>query len=259
MGGICPDRQTSRLLSEAGFAHAFFTRRGGVSGGPYASLNFSISVGDTPENVGRNLASAAEALGVEAGRIYFMSQVHGDRTYVLDGNEQPSEVLLEQGDAIVATDPTLACAVRTADCVPLLLADAKSGAVAAVHAGWRGLVSGVIASAVLALRTHSGRDPELIAAIGPHISLAAFEVSEDVAEALERAAPGLPVVNRLEPKPHVDLRLIARAQLSAEGVSTEHIEDVVGCTFGDPERYFSFRRDGARSGRHLHAIVPRRP
>jgi YfiH family protein len=246
----------SALLRDAGFRHAFFTRNGGVSAGAYASLSFSIAAGDSAKNVRLNLQRAAFALGVEPERIHFMSQVHGRAVHTLSGEESQSEVLALEGDALVSSATNLACAVRSADCVPVLLADRRSGRVAAAHAGWRGAVAGIVTSSVRALR-ELGPNAELIAAIGPHISQAAFEVSDDVAEAILAASRDSSIVDRTREKPHVDLRRMLRAELRAEGLADSAIEDVWGCTVTDPARFFSFRRDGKQSGRHLSAIVPR--
>jgi len=246
----------SRLLREAGFRHAFFTRNGGVSEGAYRSLSFSIAAGDDPLHVARNLERAAAALGVQSARIHFLSQVHGSVTHTLSGAESQAELIRVEGDALASRAAGLACGVRSADCVPVLLADRRSGAVAAAHAGWRGAVNGIVSSAVAALRTLAP-DPDLIAAIGPHISQAAFEVSEDVAQTLLKAARDPEIVDRTREKPHVDLRRMLRAELAALGVSDGSIDDVWGCTVLEPARFFSFRRDGKASGRHLSAIVPR--
>jgi len=246
----------SALLRDAGFKHAFFTRRGGVSEGAYSSLSFSVAAGDSEANVAQNLERAAAVLGVTSTRIHFLSQVHGRVAYILSGNEVQSELVQREGDALASRAPGLACGVRSADCVPVLLADRRSGAVAAAHAGWRGAVKGVVSSAVEALRTLAP-GAELIAAIGPHISLAAFEVSEDVAEKLLNASRDPEIVDRSKPKPHVDLRRMLRAELHALGLAHSQIDDVPGCTFLQPEQFFSFRRDGKASGRHLSAIVPR--
>jgi copper oxidase (laccase) domain-containing protein len=137
-----------------------------------------------------------------------------------------------------------------------LLADRRSGAVAAAHAGWRGAVQGIVSASIEALRALAP-DPDLIAAIGPHISLAAFEVSEDVAETILKASRDPDIVDRSRPKPHLDLRRMLRAELRWQGLKDAAIDDVWGCTVLEPERFFSFRRDGKASGRHLSAIVPR--
>lgn len=246
----------SALLREAGFRHAFFTRHGGVSTGPYASLSFSIAAGDEPNNVRQNLERAGAALGVTGARIHFLSQVHGRAVHTLRGTEDQAELISVEGDALVSKAPGLACAVRSADCVPILIADRRSGAVGAAHAGWRGAVQGVVTEAVTALRALAP-DADLIAAIGPHISAAAFEVSDDVAETILRASLDPNIVDRSRAKPHVDLRRMLRAELGSLGLANDAIDDVHGCTVLEPERFFSFRRDGKASGRHLSAIVPR--
>ena len=246
----------SALLRNAGFRHAFFTRNGGVSQGAYRSLSFSIAAGDSPDNVQRNLERAGVALGVPGARVHFLSQVHGRVALTLTGSELQADLIRVEGDALVSRSPGLACGVRSADCVPVLLADRRSGAVAAAHAGWRGVASGVVSATVGALRALSP-DLDLVAAIGPHISLAAFEVSDDVAETLLSASHDPHVVDRSRAKPHVDLRRMLHAELHTHGLSESQIDDVWGCTVSEPEQFFSFRRDGKASGRHLSAIVPR--
>jgi polyphenol oxidase len=246
----------SRVLRDAGFRHAFFTRNGGASEGAYRSLSFSIAAGDDAQHVSQNLERAAVALGVASRRVHFLSQVHGNLTHTLSGNETQAELVRVEGDALASRAPGLACGVRSADCVPVLLADRKSGAVAAAHAGWRGAVNGIVSSAVAALRALAP-NPDLIAAIGPHISVAAFEVSEDVAQTLLEASLDPEIVDRTRAKPHVNLRRMLRAELLGLGLADGSIDDVSGCTVLEPARFFSFRRDGKASGRHLSAIVPR--
>jgi YfiH family protein len=252
------NRLESRLLRQAGFAHAFFTRSGGVSTGPYASLNFSSSVGDTRDNVAKNVAIAAEILGTKSTNMYFLSQVHGRDVVLVTGAEHPARVLELRGDAVLTASAGVACGVRSADCVPVLFGEIRSGVVAAAHAGWRGLVAGVLRATIRKLREHAGPGAQLIAAIGPHISVDAFEVGADVAGELAALAPLTSVVRQgANGRPHVDLRSVARAELRAEGLEDTEIDDVFGCTVGDPQLFFSYRRDGPRSGRHLSAIVAR--
>jgi YfiH family protein len=246
----------SPLLEAAGFRHAFFTRHGGVSEGPFASLNFSSALGDSPDNVLENLSRAAVALGVEREHVYFLDQVHGTDVHRVDSSTPRDEVLRRTGDALVSSDPAVACGVRTADCVPVLLACPATGLAGAAHAGWRGAVAGVVPETVAALRRAGAVGP-LLAAIGPHISVDAFEVSEEVAEQIQRAAPDISLIDRTRgPRPHANLRALVRAQLLEHGV--ERIDDVAGCTVGDRDSFFSYRRDGKIGGRHLSAIVPQR-
>jgi len=258
----------SRLLAAAGFAHAFFTRRGGVSAPPWDTLNLAASTGDDPAAVHENLVRAARRLGIPPARLYFLSQVHGVAARELTGEEDREAVVREVGDITVSRAPGVACGVRSADCATVLLADRRSGAVAAVHSGWRGTVLGAAAQGVAELRrlarlarlAHlAGSEEDLVAAIGPHIEACCFEVGDDVAAQLAGCSPaGEAAVIRGEgARPHVDLRRVLRAQLVAVGIADAAIEDVPGCTVCDPARFFSYRRDSQRSGRLLSAIVVR--
>ncbi len=248
-------RLESPLLSEAGFTHGFFTRQGGVSPAPFDSLNFTTSTVDTPENFRANLERVASSLGVVAERVYMPSQVHGVTVLEVDGTRPAAELRRHEADVVLSKTAHLACAVRSADCVPVLIACKTTGLVAAVHSGWKGCARGVVTQAIDSLRRAGSR--HLLAAIGPHIELDAFEVGNDVAAELLDASPDKGIVRRDGPKPHVDLRRMVRAQLLEGGLGAGDIDDVLGNTVLEPERFFSFRRDGERSGRMLSAIVPR--
>lgn len=260
----------SPLLIEAGFVHAFFTRRGGVSRPPFDSLSFSMAQGDDPAAVRENRIRAARLLGVSERALHYLSQVHGTEALVLRGGEEPEAVVRLIGDITLSSTPSLACGVRSADCVPVLLADRDSGSVAAVHSGWKGTTLRVATIGVQRLRDLAGRRGDIVAAIGPCISVCCFEVGEDVAARLAQSSsagdsalswgpPSRASLAQRGPAPtrRVDLRTIVRAQLVEAGVSPDSIEDVPGCTVCDPERFHSYRRDGERSGRLLSAIVPR--
>lgn len=255
-----PMFRTSPLLLAAGFRHAFFTRHGGVSEGPFSSLNFSVAVGDHGMAVAKNVQLAAARLGVAAERVYFLSQVHGDASHVVRGDEERDDVLRWEGDALVSLNPACAAGIRTADCLPILVGDRRSGGALAIHAGWKGIVAGVVGKGIARLREAIDDEGDLVAAIGPHITERAFEVSEDVARTLANCVPGSDVVITSPGKrPHVALARIARAQLLSEGLALEDVDVVPGCTYSDPTEFYSFRRDGARSGRHLSAIVAKGP
>lgn len=243
----------SSLLSDAGFKHAFFSREGGVSSGVFDSLNFATGSGDSPENLKTNLKRVGAELGVSGEQIYFLTQVHGVDHYLADGEESQAAVLAKEGDIVLTQKADIAAAIRTADCVPVLLACRKTGWVAACHSGWQGCEKGAAIQAVSDLRSQGATD--LIAAIGPHISAASFEVDEDVAERLTAASPEKDIVDRTGERPHVDLRKMVRSQLLSAGLLNADIDDVAGCTVIEEERYFSFRRDKNPSGRLLSAIV----
>ncbi len=192
-------------------------------------------------------AELAAALG--GARVVQVKQVHGARAML--ASEVVASLAGEAGqeaDALVAlagTEP-MAVGVRVADCVPVLVASGESGGVAAIHAGWRGVVAGVVPAGVALL----GRTA-LLAAIGPCICASCFEVGADVGDRI-----GF-VTRRAGEKAYVDLRAAVRAQLRALGLADETIDDVPGCTKHEPERFHSFRRDGANSGRMLAAIATR--
>lgn len=239
-------------LRDAGFVHGFSTRHGGVSEGEFASLNLGRSVGDSIEHVLENHKRLAAAVGFAPERLFERSQVHGAAVYDVREGDDPARVREGQSDALIARTKGYAVGVRVADCVPVLLADTKSGAVAAVHAGWRGVVSNVVGAAIDALRCDS---EHLLAAIGPSIGPCCFEVGDEVASQIaESAGDGL-VLRRAPKKPHVDLWRAVELQLYRKGVRT--IDTLGMCTMCDREQWFSFRRDGAKSGRMLGVIVAR--
>jgi YfiH family protein len=241
-------------LTEQGFLHGFSTRMGGVSAPPYATLNLASALGDEPGSVVENRRRFAREVGYAPERLFEVDQVHGRAVRVLGPDDRPELVRGEQADGLVAAAGAQV-AVRTADCVPVLLADPASRAVAALHAGWKGCVAGVLAAGVEALAQRANAPRErLLAAVFPHIRVCCFEVGADVAEALAAAAPSCEVV-RAGARPRVALVELVRAQLTAAGLLAAQIEDVAGCTCCEPERFYSFRRDGQASGRHLAAIV----
>jgi YfiH family protein len=215
-------------------------------------LNLGRAVGDEPEHVDENLRRFAAAVGYQADALFELSQVHGRDVRSVAPSDAASAVRRESGDALVASGGA-AVGVRTADCVPVLLVDPVTRRVAAVHAGWRGVALGVVPAAIEALAVPASR---LVAALFPHIRSCCFEVGEDVAEQLAEL-PGAPaaIARRQGDKPHVDLARLVQAQLMAAEVASQNVDDVPGCTRCQPERFFSYRRDGRASGRHLTAIV----
>ena len=253
-----PSPIISPKLEAAGFRHAFFTSVGGVSSGPFATLNLSNSVGDLPANVAQNLSRAADWLGIDAANLFWASQTHGKEVIVLDSALSVESVRSTCADAIIASTGHWACCVRTADCVLVLVADRVSGRVAAIHAGWRGIVAGILPQTIARLNQLGTRSDQLIAAIGPHIRERAFEVSEDVCRLIGDVTPHVCVVRRdLGARPHVSLAKSLGGQLRMVGLRNDQVDDVGGCTFEESDRFFSYRRLGPTSGRHLHAILPR--
>lgn len=233
--------------------HGFSTRLGGASEGPYASLNLGLSSGDDQAVVTANRSRWASALGLTPP-IISLHQVHGPIVHAV--TERPAVPL--KGDAVVTDVPGLPVSVFTADCTPILLHDPVSGAVGAVHAGWRGTVAHVVKAAIAALGERYGARPEnLRAAIGPAIGPCCFEVGHEVVEAAreqpwqgwERA-----VVDR-EPRPHFDLFSANEAQLLEAGLASAHVFNSRICTSCRDDLFYSWRRDRAVTGRMQAAIA----
>lgn len=260
-----PSLLASAALHRCGVRHAFTTRRGGVSTGIFDSLNFG-NPGDLPQdqrdppsNIAANLHRVLAALDLRERELIQVHQVHGDgvRTVVpgRPAHDGPHDT---RADAIVTTDPRRVLAIRTADCAPVLIASRDGRAVAAVHAGWRGVIAGVTAAAVRAMRALA---PEscasgLVAAIGPCIGPGAFEVGREVAAEFERAfGPATPHIRRGE-RLTVDLPAALREQLRAAGLAEADIDLPAHCTHERADLFFSHRRDRGRTGRMVAVIAP---
>lgn len=247
----------SETLQKAGFKHGFSTREGGVSEPPYESLDFALL--RDPERLRENQRRLGAAVGFDPSRLFQTVQVHGRAVVVAGGD--PARLVGHEADALVGEPGSSdAVAVRVADCVPVLIADPATGRVAAVHAGWRGVVAGVLEAAVEKM----GRGRGYVAAIGPCIGPCCFEVSADVAATIA-ASTNEGVVARHDAergKAYVDLRLAVRAQLVALSLDDADIDDLPGrtregCTRCEPRRFYSYRRDGDASGRLVGVVVAR--
>src|ERR1700761_7153993 len=181
-----------RLLTwpalDAGVTAAVTARVGGVSDGPYATLNLSLSVADDQDRVLENRRRLAAALGTSPGDFVFARQVHGATVRVVGDADRGSgayslDDAIESADALVTTTPGLVLAILTADCLPVVLYDPVAGVLACVHAGWRGTVAGVTAAAVAALCDLGSRPADIIAGLGPAIAGDRYQVGPDVHEA----------------------------------------------------------------------------
>ncbi len=236
-----------------GVGAAMSLREGGVSEGLYASLNLGVAVGDDAETVVENRARFAAALGA---RPVWLRQVHGVQVLRLRAGADAAD---PPADAAWTDEPGLACTVQVADCLPVLFATSDGRAVAAAHAGWRGLAAGVLEAAVDALCRGAGARPaELQAWLGPCIGPRQFEVGADVLRAFDQD-PGraeLPrFIRRERPDGSMrwlaDLQGLAQDRLAAVGVAA--VTATPACTVEDGSAFFSFRRDGV-TGRMAAAI-----
>lgn len=249
---------TAGSLTEASaVAHGFFTRQGGVSEGLYETLNCGMGSKDDAGRVAQNRALVAEALGIAPDRLITPYQTHSATAFVVEkpwGGEPP------EADAIVTATPGLAVAVLTADCAPVLFADPTARVVAAAHAGWRGATSGIVEAAVEAMIGLGAKAANIVAAIGPAISLSVYEVGQDFQDDLLKldpeAAPFFEL-NESTGEPHFDLSGYIAERCARACV--ENVTETGLCTYCDEARFFSYRRSqhlgDSDYGRQISAIV----
>jgi YfiH family protein len=209
----------------------------------YGTLNLGLHVSDDPARVGSNRSALARAAGVDADRLVFAEQVHGAGVAVVDG---PAAQPLAGVDGLVTAVPGLALVVLAADCLPVLLSDQSAGVVAAVHAGRAGLVAGVLQRALEVMASLGAAAAGTVAVIGPAACGRCYEVPEAMAAEVERAVPSSRA-RTFRGSASVDLTAGATGILRRSGVA--HVTAVGGCTIEQPERFFSYRRDGL-TGRH---------
>ncbi|XSG81294.1 MAG: peptidoglycan editing factor PgeF [Methyloligella sp. ZOD6] len=257
---VTPDKAmltAGALEEQPGFAHGFFTRQGGASDGIYESLNCGVGSKDDSANVLQNRTLVAETLGVSPENLLTPYQIHSATAVVAEGpwNGEPP-----QADAIVTATPGLAVGVLTADCAPILFADPNAKVIAAAHAGWRGAVAGIAEAALEAMSSLGARPDNVVAAIGPTISLSVYEVGQDFRDNLLKEDPEADTFFEIDEstgEPHFDLSGYVAERLARAGVG--NIVDIGLCTYCDEARFFSFRRSvhwGEDDyGRQISAIV----
>jgi YfiH family protein len=229
------------LTSEAleGVRHGFFTRRGGASSGIFEGLNCGPGSSDQVEMVAVNRGRVAAAMGLEPDALITVHQVHSADVVAVTG---PLPAQKPRADAMVTAVPGLGLAMLTADCQPVLLADMRAGVVGAAHAGWRGLLAGVLEATVAAMQG-LGADPARIhAAIGPSISQRAYEVGPEVFDAFTADHPDAArfFAQGTGDRMQLDLPGAGLARLRASGVG--RAEWTRHCTYSDPARFYSYRR-----------------
>ena len=254
----------SALLASEGFRHGFSARHGGVSVAPFDSLNLGVAQApgepDSDANIEENARRLMAAIGAEGTAMVRVRQVHGCVVHACAGDERFGPPQAE-ADALMSADARAAPAIRTADCVPVLIACTETGVVCAVHAGWRGIVAGVVPHAIGAMRAaHGARPGGMVAAIGPCIGRDVYEVGPEVAAEFAKVVGDAFVLpaGGGRAKEHIDCFGAVRSQLVACGIPAESVDGEELCTVATPREFFSYRRDGARSGRMASVVVPRR-
>lgn len=240
-----------------GVRHGFFTRDGGVSRGIYGSLNVGLGSRDERESVVENRARVARHLGAQTDHLVTAFQVHSPTALIVEG---PITGDLPRVDALITRTPGLVVGALAADCCPVLFADATAKVVAAAHAGWRGALSGVLESTVAGMEQIGAARDRIVAAVGPTISQASYEVGPEFeAEFLSAdATAGRFFMRRSElGRPYFDLPGFVSARLTRSGIAT--VESVAACTYVNEAEFFSYRRATHRGendyGRQISAIV----
>jgi YfiH family protein len=246
------------LQSLLGIRHAFFTRQGGVSEGIYESLNGGVGSRDAVAHVAENRARMAKALGVAPDNFLSCYQIHSPEVVTVERTWTPDA--RPRADALVTRVPGIAVGVSTADCGPILFADASARVIGAAHAGWRGAFMGVIEATIAAMEKLGADRANIAAAAGPMIRQANYEVGP---EFLERFRADSAANERYftpsakDGHAMFDLAGYIKARLAGAGIT--RIEDLGRCTYADPATFYSYRRSVHRNesdyGRHINAIA----
>ena len=250
--------QDSGLSSCPGICHAFTTRLGGVSSGKIEGLNFGFRVGDQAESVKENYRLAAKDLGFSHNHMVLSKQTHTDNVRIVTAQDAGKGIVkesdIENTDGLITNLPNIPLVIFSADCVPLLLCDSKSGTIAAIHAGWRGSVKKIAQKAVKIMRESFGCYPsDILAAIGPSIGPCCFEVDDKTALLFPEEIR----ISKPNQKYHIDLWEYNRAQLHSAGIPDTNISIARQCTKCCPDKFYSYRAQKEHTGR-MAAIIERK-
>lgn len=246
------------LAALHGVRHGFFTREGGVSNGPYRSLNCSSALSDSPAAVAENRALVAGQFDVGVNHLFTLRQCHSTRVCVIDRSS--SAQAQPEADALVTAVPGLMLGVLTADCAPVLMADSGSGVVAAVHAGWRGALGGVIEATIDVMESMGARRGWIHAAVGPCIRQPSYEVNGDFRDqflAHDEVCHRFFIPSQRPGSFLFDLPAYVSIRLQTCGIAAGSV--LPHDTYADPARFFSYRRTAQRGegegGRQISAIM----
>lgn len=247
----------SPALERIGVPHGFSTRIGGVSQGVFGTMNLGnpsgVELQDEESRIDENYRRFHAALGVSNRERCSVHQAHGPN--VVRVNEGASHDRRIKADALVSRDASRILSVRIADCIPVLLASRDGRVVGAVHAGWRGVVTGVVAGAIREMEVPGS---ELAAAIGPGIGIDAFEIGPEVVEQFARVfGSEAPMRLQSNGKGRVDLKEAIRKQLIGAGLNADHIDLTDRCSYRDADEFFSHRRENGITGRMAAMIGAR--
>lgn len=245
------------LAAESGIRHAFFTREGGVSDGIYASLNGGLGSSDDSAAIAENRRRMARHIGVEPSHLVSLYQVHSPDVEVVTG---PWPAERPRADAMVTIAHGVALGVSTADCGPILFADAEAGVIGAAHAGWKGAFGGVVGATVTEMEKLGARRERILAVLGPTISARAYEVGPEFVERFKAEnATYSRFFTPSQKAAHAMFDLPAFIALRAQEAGIGRFVDLELCTYADEARFFSYRRTTHRGepdyGRLISAIA----
>lgn len=245
--------------------HGFSTRLGGLSKLDHTkSLNLGFYRGDKDIIVKKNIERFCEAVNINSQELIIMPQIHSTEVHEVDREKCGHGIYTPatfEGDALVSCHRGTALGVRIADCVPILLADSGAGVIAAVHAGWRGTVGNIVGKTVKKMCFLGASEEDIKVAIGPHISMANYEVGEEVAkQVLEVVGEKDLTFAHLRPSKNegkflCGLGEVNKTLLMAAGIKENHIDICTDCTFANPDLFYSHRRTGEKRGTMMGIIA----
>ena len=242
------------LSNEKGCIHFSSTRTGGVSQGNLASLNLGYTVGDNPKLVTKNIELIQDSIHLNGSRIVFPMQTHSCNVRIVENDKNT----FANTDALITNVPGVCVAVRTADCVPVLLFDPVKKVVAAIHSGWKGTIQKISQKTIEIMHQQFNVNPnDIIAGIGPSIGPKVYEVGSEVVEQFNSEFRTESVI---APIPNSDKGLlnlwkVNKLILQESGISEKNIEIAEMCTYSNPKLFFSARRDSVKCGRLASGIM----
>ena len=246
-----PQLIESKLFRSIGITAFFTGRHGGVSLPPYDTLNFGRGIGDDEDAVSTNMERLVDQTDLNS-QPHQARQVHGTGHLICSGQgrEHPDEA-----DILIATESNVSVAVRTADCLPILLADPVAKVIAAVHAGWRGTAQRTAVRAIELMQKQGATVDNIYATLGPAIGPCCFEIGSDTAGQLAASTANATHTIEKRDNPYADLTAINIMQLQEVGILDRHVESNHLCTRCHPDRFYSYRRDHGLTGRHLAVVA----
>lgn len=256
-----PLLQFSHFKNIDGLVHGVTTRRGGVSEGPFSSLNLGTKTGDDPQRVVCNSNKLFSHLRWDPFSVVIPNQAHGKNVVMItrerwNTDRAPHDRILSGVDGLTTKEKGMLLVIKVADCIPVFLYDPASPAISLIHAGWRGTASGIIEQGVSEMEASFGTNPKTIqAGIGPGIGGCCYEVKEDVREAfinqnLDDSLRQIGADNKI----FLDLKKAIFLELINRGLHQDNIEIAPECTFCNPDLFFSHRRDNGQTGR-MAAVI----